>query len=518
MRLEETFAADQIGFPVLSVLIVLPLACALLVGFVRQERWVRRMALGGALVELALALVVAFTFVPGVSDIQFAEKTTWIDGVGIGYHVGVDGISVLFIPLTALLTVTVMVFSWNSVRFLVKPYLASVLALEAASMGVFAALDMVVFFVFWELMLVPIYLLIKLWGTGPERAFAGLKYVMYMLLGSAPLLVGIMLLGVSYHDEQGGGAAPYSFDLLTLLSTPVPGDLQTLVFFLFGFAFAVKGPLFPLHTWLPTVMLHGPIGVGILLVGLKMGLYGFVRFAIPLLPDATRDWGWLIAVLGVTAIIYGGLIALVQSDLRRLLAFASVSHVGLVALGLCSLTVQGIQGALVMMVNLGVAASGLLLLAGFIYGRTGSTDLASMGGLAKHAPLLATSFFVVGLASIGVPGTSGFPGEFLVLLGTFRSTPGLAVLAVTGVILSAALLLTYFQRAFLGPAERDNIKAFHDLRPREAGIAAAVCAVIFWIGFFPTTVLDATKGSVETLVERVDEKDTTAHVGLSDRR
>lgn len=514
MRLEETLATDQIGFPVLSVLIVLPLVCALAIGFVRDERVVRRAALSVALVELGLALAMTFAFVPGVSVIQFAERATWIETLGIGYHVGVDGISVLFIPLTALLTLSVMLLSWKSVRFLVRPYLASLLALEAASIGVFAALDLVVFFVFWELMLVPIYLLIKLWGSGPDRAFAGLKYVMYMLVGSMPLLVGILLLGVNYHDEV-GGAARYSFDLLTLLGTPVPAGRQSLVFFLFAFAFAVKSPLFPLHTWMPTVLVEGPIGAGVFLLGLKMGLYGFMRFAMPLLPDATRDWRWLIAALGATAIIYGGLVALVQWDLRRSLAFAGVSHVGLAALGLFSLTVQGIQGALMVMVNFGVAASGLLLMAGFIYLRTRSTDLASMGGLAKQAPLLATFFFLIGLASIGVPGTSGFPGEFLVLLGTFRSTPILAVLAATGVITSAAFLLKYFERAFLGPAQRDNTKAFHDLRAREAGIAAVVCAVLFFIGFSPATFLDVTKGSVETLVERVDRDDSIARVGFS---
>ena len=291
MTLRETFASDQVGFPILTVLILLPLVSAAVIALVRDRRSARAVALAAALAELALALVLLLAFRAGVSDVQFAERVTWIETVGAQYHVGVDGISVLFVPLTAFVGALVILFSWNSPQYLSKPYFAAVLGLEAATIGVFVSLDLVLFFVFWELMLVPSYFLIKLWGGGPQRQQAGLKYVLYMLAGSAPLLVGIVVLGANYADVRRDGAGPaFSFDFLTLLATPISSNLQTLVFFLFAFAFAVKGPLVPFHTWMPTALVEGPIGIGMFLVGLKLGVYGLLRFAVPLLPDAAERW------------------------------------------------------------------------------------------------------------------------------------------------------------------------------------------------------------------------------------
>ncbi len=501
MILEEVLAAEQIGFPILSALIFLPILWAVLLIFIRDDGLVRRVALGGALLELILALIMVFNFVPGTPDLQFVERSEWMPNLGVGYHVGVDGISVLFIPLTAFLTVMVMLLSWSTVRFLTRPYLIAVLGLEATTIGVFASLDLLLFFVFWELMLVPSYFLLKLWGIGPQRQYAGTKYVMYMLVGSAPMLVGIVLLGLNHRNATG----EYSFDFPTLLTAPAPQELQTLIFFLLAFGFAVKGPLLPFHTWLPSVLSEGPVGMSIFLVGLKMGIYGFIRFAIPLAPEAAREWFWLMAVLALIAIIYGALIALVQPNLRRLLAFASVSHVGLVTLGLFSLSVQGLQGGLLMLINLGVAGAGLFFLAAFLYARTGSWELSSFGGMARHVPLLATFFFIVGLAGIGMPGTSGFPGEFLILLGAFRAHWALAGVAVLGVILSAAYFLTYYERAFFGPVTRDAVRRSQDLRPRETVIAATLVVTIFWIGLFPAPLLNITSGSVQALVERVEQ-------------
>jgi NADH-quinone oxidoreductase subunit M len=499
--LEEVFAVQQIGFPILSALIFLPLLWAILLSFIRDGDLARKTALAGALLELVLALIMVFSFIPGTSDLQFVERAEWMPNLGVGYHVGVDGISVLFIPLTAFLTVMVMLLSWSTVRFLTKPYLIAVLGFEAATIGVFASLDLLLFFVFWELMLVPSYFLLKLWGSGPQRQYAGMKYVMYMLVGSAPMLVGIVLLGLNYYDVTG----EYSFDFPTLLTAPASQELQTLIFFLLAFGFAVKGPLFPFHTWLPTVFSEGPVGMSIFLVGLKMGIYGFIRFAIPLAPEAAREWFWLMAVLGVIAVIYGALIALVQPNLRRLLAFASVSHVGLATLGMFSLSVQGLQGGLLMLINMGIASAGLFFLAGFLYARTGSWELSAFGGMARHVPLLATFFLIIGLAGIGMPGTSGFPGEFLILLGAFRAHWALAAVAVLGVVLSAAYFLTYYERAFFGPVTRDAVRRSQDLRPRETVIAATLVVAIFWIGLFPAPLLNITSGSVQALVERVEQ-------------
>ncbi len=499
MSLHEIQAANQIGFPILTALIFLPVLWAVVVTLIEDDRLARKTALAGALAELGLAVFLAVRFRPGVSDIQFAERVEWMATTGVGYHVGVDGISVLFVPLTAFVTLTVMLFSWTSVRFRPRSYLAALLALEGMTIGIFTSLDLVLFFVFWELILVPSYFLLRLWGIGPERQFAALKYVMYMLSGSVPLLLGIVLLGVNHYHSAGS----YSFDFLELLSVPVPRELQTVIFFLLAFGLAVKAPLFPFHTWVSTVLLQGPIGVGMFLMGLKIGVYGFIRVALPLVPDAAREWSWLMNGLGVTAIIYGGLIALVQVNLRRLLGFASVSHVGLAIVGVFSLGAQGLQGALLLLFNLGIVSTGLLFLAGLMYARTGSSELSALGGIARQAPLLATFFFIIGLAAIGLPGTSGFPGEFLILLAAFRVHWALAAVAVVGVILTAAYFLSYYERAFLGPPAAHG-RGMPDLHLRESAIAAVLALVIFWVGLFPAPILHITSGSVRALVERMN--------------
>jgi NADH-quinone oxidoreductase subunit M len=507
MTLDQISAIEQIGFPIITALIFIPALTAITLIFLKDDALIRKTALAAALLELLLAIVMTVRFVPGVSDIQFVERLQWMETIGANYYVGVDGISVLFISLTAFVTAMIILFSWNSVTYLPRAYFISVLAFETATIGVFASLDLILFFAFWEFMLVPTYFLTKLWGVGPQRQHAGLKYVMYMLAGSAPLAIAIVLLGLNYHNAavESGRAAAYSFDFITLLSVPVPPELQTIIFLLMAFAFAVKAPVFPFHTWLPSMLIEGPIGMSIFLVGLKMGVYGFVRFAIPLLPEAAAQWFWLPAVLGVIAIVYGGLIALVQPNLRRVLAFASVSHVGLAVLGLFSLNMQGIQGALVLTFSLGIVSTGLLFLAGSLYQRTGSSELSSFGGLARHVPRLATAFFIVGLAGIGVPGTSGFTGEFLVLLGAFRAHPALAAVGVLGVILGAAYFLLYWERAFFGPVVRESVKSLQDLKLREGAVALASVAMILWIGLWPAPFLDITRGSAEALVDRIEQ-------------
>lgn len=512
MILNEVSAAQQIGFPILSILIFLPVAWAILVNFIEDDRLARRVAVAGASLELLLAAIMTFNFNPGVSDIQFGERIDWMPGTGVGYHVGVDGISVLFVPLTAFLTLMVMLSSWSSVRFRPKPYLIALFALEATTIGIFTALDLVLFFVFWELILVPSYFLIRLWGIGPQRDYAALKYVMYMLAGSVPLLAGIVLLGLNAYDVQ----ETYSFDFPTLLTMAVPPERQTLIFFLLVLGFAVKGPVFPFHTWLSTALMEGPVGLSVMLVGLKLGIYGLLRFAIPLVPEAAQEWAWLMTVLGLIAILYGALIALVQPNLRRLLAFASVGHVGLALLGLFVLNVQGLQGALLLMINLGIATTGLLFLTGFLHARTGTSELAAFGGVARQIPRLATFYFIIGLAFIGVPGTSGFPGEFLILLGAFRAHWAVAAIAVLGIILSAAFFLSSYERVFFGPVTRGTVRGLQDLRPREAIIAVAMGVLVLWIGLFPNPLLTMSRGSVQAVVERIEQGSASQAVQHAD--
>lgn len=507
--MSEITAAEQVGFPILSMLVFLPVVTMVALGFIRSDRALRRVGLAGAGAVLGLSLLLVADFDRGTADFQFAEQIPWIESMGLSYHLAVDGVSVLFIPLTALLVVVVMLSSWTSVRHQPKVYLMAVLTFETAAIGVFTAVDLILFFVFWELMLIPTYVLIKVWGNGPLRGRAALRYVLSMLLGSAALLVGFVLLGVSYRSAPGSGGG-LSFDLPVLMDSPVPLGTQTAVFFLLAFAFALKAPLFPFHAWLPAALLEGPIGMAVFLAGLKMGVFGFLRFVLPLVPDAFAAWSWLVAVLGIVAVLYGALIALVQPDLRRLLAFASVSHVGLAMLGLSSLNAAGLQGSLFLILNLGLVMTGMLLAAGYVYQRVGSTDLAALGGLAQRTPALATFVLVASLAAVGLPGTSGFPGEFLILLGAFRAHGWLPAVAVTTVILAAAAVLVFFERAFHGPVRNPTVLAASDLRPREAVTAAILGVMIIAMGFFPAAVLDYSRASVDDLVDRLDSSTTVA--------
>lgn len=495
-------AADQLGFPVLTALVVVPLLVVAALALVRSERALRPVAFGGATVELALALLVIGRFRTDGPEFQLAEQVPWIDALGASYHVAVDGVSVLFLPLTALLVLLVVGASAGTVRYQPKPYLMAVLCFEAVAMGVFVAVDLLVFFVFWELLLVPTFVLLKTWGTGSDRAGAGVRYVLFMLTGSAALLVGFILLALNHRRETAGGEL--SFDLFDLLAVNVPAGTQTTVFVLLALAFALKAPLFPFHGWMPTALTDGPIGVAVLLAGLKMGVYGFLRFVMPLVPDAFAEWSWLIAVLGVVAVLYGALIALVEPNLRRLLAFASVSHAGMAMLGLASLNTQGVQGALFLVVNVGLTSTAMLLVAGFVEHRIGDTDVAALGGIAQRAPALALFGLVAGLGVMSLPGTSGFPGEFLVLLGAFDRHGWIALVAVVTVILTAAYVLVFLERAFHGRVTSPVVDGMSDLRPREAAAALVIATAIMVFGFFPGLLLDVTAGSVDDLVQRIE--------------
>ncbi len=496
------------NFPILSCLLFAPLAGALVLWFLDDEEMVKAVALGVSLLELALAIVVLVHFVPESPSMQFAERMAWIPPLGISYHLGVDGISVLFVGVTAFLTTLIIIYSWDTVRQKVRLYLMSILILETTVMGVFVTLDLVLFFVFWELMLLPSYFLIKLWGGGAERQYAALKFVLYTLLGSVFMLVGIALLDINYHTwaVRNHIEPTYSFDFLDLLAAPISIDKQLLIFWLFFMGFAFKAPMFPFHTWLPDALMEGPIGMAVVLGGIKLGTYGFLRFSLPLLPEASKNHTvvTVIMILALAGIIYGAIIALIQPDFRRLLAFSSVSHLGFVVVGVFALNFQGLQGSLLTMINLGFSTAGLFFIAGFLYSRRQSTHVSSFGGLAKQAPLLASFLLLIGMASIGLPGTNGFIGEFLILLGAFHATWWYGAIAVTGVIFGAAYFLWYYERSILGPLGKGLSQSVPDLKMGELVISVSLSIMILWIGLYPSPFLRMMNGSVQALVDRLD--------------
>jgi NADH-quinone oxidoreductase subunit M len=490
--------------PSLTLLIFLPLAASAALALLPTPRAARQFALAAAALELGLSLGALARFDFGSAHLQWLERAPWIPSLNIDYLVGVDGLSVLFLPMTALLTLAVIVATWTSVQSQVRLFLALLFLLETATLGVFCALDLALFFLFWELTLIPIFFLIGLWGTGPQRRHAAIKYMLFMLAGGVPLLFGIMLLAFG-HAEELSQPIPHglSFDFLVLLHVPVAEELRVPVFLLLLLGFAVKAPLFPFHTWLPTVAMEGPAGLTALLTGLKLGVYGMIRFALPLVPDAAQDYAWLLSLLGAVGVVYGGLIALRETNLRRLLAYSSISHVGFVVIGLAALNIQGVQGAVFQLLNFGIVSGGMFLMAGFLQHRLGSTDLSHLGGAARPMPLLASFFFILGLAAIGVPGTNGFAAEHLILIGAFQAYPGTGFAALFGVILSAAYWLGFFQRAFLGPARLANVATSLDLRPRELALSSTLAVLALLGGLFPGVVLEASRPAVAAWVDQV---------------
>lgn len=502
MNLNEVFFTEQSGFPILSLLILLPLGVLLALRFARGERSAYGIALIGAALEVALTGLLLILFEPNVADVQFVEKVGPLPGLGLSYFLGVDGISVLFLPLTAILTLLVVVHAEYGVETGERRYLMAVFGLQAATMGIFVSLDLVLFWVFFLAEVVPSYVLINGWGTGPLRLRAAREYVTFMIAGSAAMLAGIVLLGVNHLGATGS----LSFDLLELLRTPVPIGLQTVAFFLLFVGFAVKAPVFPLHTWMPKVLEHGPVvGVSVFLVGVKVGTYGILRFVIPLLPEASRQWFPLVVVLGALGIFYGGMLALVQTNLRRLLAYGSLSHMGVVLISLFSLNFDGFRGGLLQMVNLGIAGAGLYFMASFLYARVGAPELSSLGGLAGYVPLLAGTFLVIALAAVGMPGTNGFNGEHLVALGALERSPVVGVIVALATLVTGAYLIFYFLRAFMGSKVAPGAHKMPDLKAREQVIALVMAAMIFTLGLYTTPFLSAMDGSLRALSEHVGE-------------
>lgn len=493
------------NFPMLSLVILLPMAGAIATGMTRDLRLAKNTALAIAIIELILTLMVALIFdATHGDDFQLVEHYPWIPELNIEFLVGIDGISVLFLPMTALLTLIAIIASWHSVQHLRRFHFALLLALEGVTIGVFSALDTVLFFLFWELTLPPIFFLIGLWGIGPKRRNAAMKYTLFMLFGGVPILFAIIILAIN-HAAYVEGTIPQglSFSLPVLLDTQLPDNLQTIVYILFLLGFAVKAPLVPFHTWLPTTAMEGPTQVSALLLGLKLGIYGIVRFTMPLAPSAAVEYSWVLGILGAITLIYGALIALQQTNLRRLLAYASISHVGLVIIGIASLNMQGIQGAILQLFNFTLVASSLMLIAGFIQHRLGSTEALHLGGLAKVMPRLTSFYFLFVMASIGVPGTNGFPAELLLIIGALTAHPSLGITALAGAVLSAAYMLPFTRRAFFGPINHNPVNQAQDLRPRELVITSVPALLVLWIGFFPNNIISINQLASEAWLTRL---------------
>jgi NADH-quinone oxidoreductase subunit M len=494
----------EANFPILSFVILLPILGAIAVGFTGNVGLSKKIALLVATLELIATLGVLQLFDSTNGNFQLVEQHAWIPSLNVQFLIGVDGISVLFLPMSALLTLVTIVASWNSVQHLTRFHFALLMAMEGATMGVFVALDLMLFFLFWELILPPIFFLISLWGGGPERRGAAMKYMLYMLFSGVPLLFALIMLGVN-HATQLGGDIPHdlSFSFPVLLQTHVPRDLQVVIFLLLFAGFAVKAPLVPFHTWLPTTAMEAPTQLTALLIGLKLGAFGMLRFAMPLTPEASTEYAWVLGIFGAITFIYAAMIALQQTNLRRLLAYASISHVGLVIVGIATLNMQGIQGAIFQLLNFSLIASCLILIAGFIQHRLGSTELIHLGGLAKVMPRLTAFFFLFAIASIGVPGTSGFPAEMLLIVGALTAHPGMGIAALLGAILGAAYMLSFIRRAFLGPITNVRVSRLHDLRDRELGLLCVPALLVLFFGIFPDVILDINRFAAAAWLSRL---------------
>lgn len=490
-------------FSIISLLLLSPIVGIILLWTSRNLYFVRGVALTTSAFCLLLSLMLLAGFDQGLhgEGFQFVEHVAWIPTLNINYSVGVDGISILFLPLTGLLFTGVIISSWTGIRTLPRLYYTFLLLLLSAVMGVFVAIDTILFFLFWEITLAPIYFLISLWGVGPNRRYAAVKYTLFMLVGGVPLLFGFIILAM--NAGNGDIPAGLSFDYMVLLSMPASFEIQTTVFFLLLIGFGAKAPIFPLHTWLPTVAMEGPVSVAAIITGLKLGVYGFIRFMVPLAPDAAIHYHWLLAGLGVVGILYGGVVALSQTNLRRMLAYSSISHVGLVVLGIASFNIQGIQGSIFQLLNFSIIMGGLFLVAGFLHHRIGSTDTLNLGGVAHSMPLLASFFLFFGMAAMGVPGTNGFVAEHLILLGSFKAHTGAGLAALAGIVLTAAYFVKIYRHAFLGVSRRDIISDSQDLLPRELGLILLMAALVLFTGLYPSGVMNIIQQATEVWIERL---------------
>ncbi len=497
---------ENIGFPILTFITFFPLLGALVITLIDSENkdLIRGVAFCTAFVDFVVSLPLYFLFNSNTSSFQFVEKVDWIPKYGISYFVGIDGISLFLILLTTFLTVISVLACWSDIQKNVKEFMVCLLFLETGMLGVFIALDLFLFYVFWEVMLIPMYLLIGVWGAPARRIYAAIKFFIYTMVGSLFMLIAILALYFLHGKSTGN----YTFNLLELYKFNVPASVQVWLFFAFFLAFAIKVPMFPFHTWLPDAHTEAPTVGSVLLAGvlLKMGTYGFVRYSMPLFPYATMKFAPLVILLAVIGILYGAWVCIVQKDLKRLIAFSSVSHLGFVMLGLFTLTIQGLSGGVLQMINHGLSTGALFLLVGMIYERRHTRLIAEFGGLAKVLPVYAVFFMIVMLSSVGLPGLNGFIGEFLILLGAFKSHTVFAVFAATGIIFAAVYMLWMYQRVFFGEVTKKENIGLKDLCKREIAVLVPIIIVIIWIGVYPNSYLRKIEPSISALKSQIEKK------------
>jgi NADH-quinone oxidoreductase subunit M len=492
--------------PILSLVTFLPLAGALLFIFIpkEQKNLFRILALVLTLITFVISLTLFFQFDSGTADPQFEERAAWI-GYGIQYHVGIDGISLLLVLLTTFLFPLAILSSWNYIQDKVKEYHIFVLILQTGILGVFVSLNMFLFYVFWEAMLLPMYFLIGIWG-GKRRIYATMKFVLFTMFGGLLMLVAIFFLYSTYFQATG----VYSLDIFDLQKLILKPEIQTWLFLAFALAFAIKVPMFPFHTWLPDAHVEAPTAGSVILAAvlLKLGAYGFLRIALPLFPDAVARFVPFLAVLCIIGIIYGALMALIQKDVKSLVAYSSVSHMGLIMLAVFALNVEGIQGAIYQMLNHGLSTGALFLCVGVLYERAHTRLIKDYGGVSKQMPVFSAFFLIAMLSSVGLPGLNGFVGEALCLFGIFKANTVWAILGITTIILAAGYLLWMFQRVMQGPITNEKVLSFQDLSLREIMVFVPIVILMFWMGIYPGTFLRKMDASVNHLVNQVKNRET----------
>ena len=495
--------------PILSILIFLPIVGIgiLLILDRKRHKGLKFATLVISLAEFLVSLPLWFNFDSQTAAMQFVERREWLPTYGISYYVGIDGFSLLLIMLTTFLTPLCVLATWDDIQHRVKEFMVCLLALMSGMIGVFVSLDLFLFYVFWEVMLIPMYLLIGVWGNPARRVYAAIKFFLFTMFGSLLMLVAILVLYFHYGKTTG----TYTFDLLKMYSVSIPFNMQFWMFLAFGLAFAIKVPMFPFHTWLPDAHTEAPTVGSVILAAvlLKMGTYGFLRFNMPMFPQAAHYFVPLFSILALIGIVYGALVSMMQKDLKRLIAFSSVSHLGFVMLGLFTFTMPGVQGGIIQMINHGLSTGALFLIVGVIYERRHTRMISEFGGLCTPMPVYAIIFMIVTLSSIGLPGLNGFVGEFLILLGTFQVNKVYATIAATGVIFAACYMLWMFQRVMFGKVTNDKNKDLKDLSWREIAIFAPLILFIVWIGVYPSTFLDKTKASTENFLAMMEKAKTT---------
>ena len=482
----------------LSALIWLPIVAGVLVlatGNDQRAAIARKLALGFSVIIFLLSISLYSGFDANTANMQFTEHHRWISAFNIHYSIGVDGISMPLILLTTLLTVVVVIAGWQVITERVAQYMAAFLIMEGVMIGVFSALDAVLFYVFWETMLIPMFLIIGIWG-GPNRIYATIKFFLYTLLGSLLMLVALLYL----YNASG------SFSILDYHALPLTLKAQILIFLALFSAFAVKVPMFPVHTWLPDAHVEAPTGGSVILaaVMLKMGGYGFIRLSLPITPDASHELAWLMITLSLIAVVYIALVALVQQDMKKLIAYSSISHMGFVTLGLFIFNAQGAEGALMQMISHGFISGALFLCVGVLYDRTHSRMIDTYGGIATPMPVFAALFVLFALANTGLPGTSGFVGEFLVILGAFQANPWFAIIAALTLIFGAAYTLWMVKRVIYGKVINKEVAALEDVNSREILMLGILAALVLVVGIWPNPLLEVMHTSIENLLRHVD--------------